>query len=270
MSTTAALLLFPILLAQQTIVLRPGGKSAPSTVEDHGTGGNKDRSVSNVGEPSLTVYLPPKERATGAAVIVCPGGGYQRLAIDKEGHEVARWLTGVGVAAFVLEYRLPGKENMLLAKGPVDRASAAAKVALEDAQEALRQVRAGAARWGLRPDAVGMMGFSAGGNLASLMGLLGPLKLRPSFLILVYPSLPEISDVTGAPPTFLAHAYDDKTVDVELSVRFFSALHKAGIPAELHVYATGGHGFGMRKSEKTAAGWTTPLAAWLAQVTRAR
>jgi acetyl esterase/lipase len=269
MSSVAALLLISVAFAQETIVLRsaPAG-AAPEVVEDRGAAGVRDRAVSNVSEPSLTVYLPPRDRATGAAVIVCPGGGYQRLALDKEGHEVARWLAGVGVAGFVLKYRLPGKDNMQLAKGPLAQASGAARVAVEDAREALGRVRAGAARWGLRPDAIGIMGFSAGGNLAALMGLVGPARDRPNFQVLVYPALPVVTDVAGAPPAFLAHAYDDKTVDVESSVHFFSALHAAGIPAELHVYGTGGHGFGMRKSDKLAAGWTTPLAAWLATVTK--
>src|SRR4051794_24164531 len=159
-----ALALLP-LLAQETIPLRADPKAAaalPEQVVDRGTGGNHDRAVSQVSRPSLTVYLPAKDKATGTAVVVCPGGGYERLAFDKEGHEVARWLTSVGIAGIVLKYRLPGKDNMKLAKGELHQATKAAHVAVEDAEEAMRVVRENAARWNIRPNAVGMMGFSAG------------------------------------------------------------------------------------------------------------
>jgi acetyl esterase/lipase len=263
-----ALALLP-LLAQETIPLRADPKAAaapPEQVVDRGTGGNHDRAVSQVSRPSLTVYLPAKDKATGAAVVVCPGGGYERLAFDKEGHEVARWLTSVGVAGIVLKYRLPGKDNMKLAKGELHQAAKAAHVAVEDAEEAMRVVRENAARWNIRPSAVGMMGFSAGGNLAALMGMVAAPKVRPDFLVLVYAAMPQTLEVTPATPrTFLVQAADDHLDAGDNSIRFFLALRKAGVPAELHVYESGGHGFGMRKSGKPVAAWPDVLAAWLAQ-----
>jgi acetyl esterase/lipase len=265
-------LLHAVLLASmwaqqgETILLRPEASSAgPDTekVEDRGTGGTKDRTVSDVSRPSLTVYLPAKGKANGTGIVVCPGGGYERLALDKEGHDVARWLTSIGVAAFVLKYRLPGKENMTLAKGDLRQATQAAKVALEDATVAMALTRENAARWNLH--SVGMMGFSAGGNLAALAGMVSPPKTRPDFLVLVYPAIPRTLDITPTTPrTFLVHAADDHLDAGDNSVRFFLALRKAGVPAELHVYAAGGHGFAMRKSGKPVAAWPDALAAWLA------
>jgi acetyl esterase/lipase/type 1 glutamine amidotransferase len=267
-----ALLTILPLFAQETVLLRPEVKvsasRAPEHVEDRGSNGVLDRAISEVSQPSLTVYLPPKEKATGTAVVICPGGGYQRLAIDKEGHDVARWLSSLGVAGLVLEYRLPGKDNMARATGDLKQAADAARVAIEDAEQAMRLVRANAARWSLRPDAIGMMGFSAGGHLAAMMGMTSPSKTRPDFLALIYPALPQGLELTAAtPPTFLAHADDDKLSAGDNSVRFYLALKKAKVPAELHVYATGGHGFGIRKSDKTAAGWTGDFARWLARPT---
>jgi acetyl esterase/lipase len=255
------------LFSQETIFLRPEPKGPPAPaekVEDRGTAGNKDRAVSDVTRPSLTIYLPPREKATGSAVVVCPGGGYERLAIDKEGHEVARWLAGMGIAGVVLTYRLPGKDAMKPARGELHQATVAARVALEDAEEAMRVVRQNAARWNVKPGAVGMMGFSAGGNLAALAGMVAPPATRPDFLVLVYPAIPQTLDITAKTPrTFLVHAADDHLDAGDNSVRFFLALRKAGVPAELHVYASGGHGFGMRKNGKPVAAWPDVLAAWL-------
>jgi acetyl esterase/lipase len=268
MSILAAVLVTSTFLAQETILLRPGAKVAgpPEQVVDRGTAGNHDRAVSNVTEPSLTLYLPPKDKATGTAVVVCPGGGYERLALDKEGHEIARWLNTIGVAGIVLKYRLPGKDNMTAAKGELKQAAKAAQVALEDAEEAMRIVRENAPRWRVRPDAVGMMGFSAGGNLTALAGMVAQPRTRPDFLVLVYPAIPKTLDVGAATPrTFLVHAADDHLDAGDNSVRFFLALRKAQVPAELHVYASGGHGFAMRKAGTPVGAWPQALAAWLAQ-----
>jgi acetyl esterase/lipase len=257
------------LWAQQpeTILLRPAAQAAaPDTekVEEHGTAGNRDRAVSEVSRPSLTVYLPAREKATGTGIVICPGGGYERLALDKEGHDIARWLNSVGVAGIVLKYRLPGKDNMKLARGELRQATQAARVALEDATEAMRLTRQNAARWNLK--SVGMMGFSAGGNLAALAGMVSPPKTRPDFLVLVYPAIPQTLDITSTTPrTFLVHAADDHLDAGDNSVRFFLALRKAGVPAELHVYASGGHGFAMRKTARPVAAWPESLAAWLAE-----
>ncbi len=248
------------LLAQQTIVLRPG--SGVEKVEQRGTGGVNDRAVSNVSEPTLTVYLPSKEKATGTAIVVCPGGGYARLAIDKEGHDIARWLTTIGVAGIVLKYRLPGSMNG--SREGFDAAREAAKVALEDGELAMEVARKRAEEWGVKAHAIGMMGFSAGGHLAAMVGMSAPAAVRPNFLVLVYPALPRELRVTAETPrTFLVHADDDRLAPADNSVPFYLALKKAKVSGELHVYSGGGHGFGMKKSGKTSENWPAALAAWL-------
>jgi acetyl esterase/lipase len=281
LAPVVALTLVGSVAAEETIVLRPAGKIPAGTpaekVVERGVAGVIDRAISDVAEPTVTVYLPAPEKATGMAIVVCPGGGYQRLAIDKEGHDVARWLTGQGVAGVVLKYRLPGAENMKLAKGALADATRAARVALEDAEQAMRVVRQNAARWHLRPDAVGIMGFSAGGHLAAMMGMVSTPRNRPDFLVLVYPAIPQGLEASGpsapgvsaaTPRTFLIHADDDTSAPPDGSVRFYQALKKAKVPAELHIYAHGGHGFGMRKSDQPIAAWPAVLAAWLAEAPR--
>jgi acetyl esterase/lipase len=261
----ACLIVLP-LFAQETVLLRPGVKpdaSAPTEkTEERGTAVLHDRAVSNVVEPSITVYLPRKEDATGIGVVICPGGGYMRLAIDKEGHDVARWLNSFGVAGFVLKYRLPGSMRGTL--GDLKQAAESAQVAIEDAQDAMHLVRANASRWNLRPGAIGMMGFSAGGHLTAMMGMIAAPGTRPDFLALIYPAIPKGIDVSAVPRTFIVHADDDPTVSpAENSVRFYLALKQAKIPAEMLIYSTGGHGFGIRKNEKTASGWPDQFARWL-------
>lgn len=254
------------LFAQETILLRPDSPAAasPEKVEERGTAGAHDRAVSNVSQPSLTVYLPSKQKATGAAILVCPGGGYVRLAIDKEGHDVARWLNSIGVAGIVLKYRLPGSDNMKRSLGTFSDAKEAARAAIEDGELAMRTVRRKAAEWGLKPDAIGMMGFSAGGHLAAMVGMMAEAEARPDFLVLVYPALPRELKVTASTPrTFLVHADDDRLSPASHSVPFYLALKQAKVSAELHVYSGGGHGFGIRKSGKTSENWPQSLAAWL-------
>lgn len=251
------------LLAQQTISLRPAAAGAgPEKVEQRGTGGVNDRAISNVSEPALTVYLPPKEKATGVGIVICPGGGYARLAIDKEGHDIARFLNSIGVAGIVLKYRLPG--NMDGSRDGFDAARTAAKVAIEDGLLAMEVTRTHATQWNIKPDAIGMMGFSAGGHLAAMVGMSAPAAVRPNFLALVYPALPRELRVTAETPrTFLVHADDDRLAPADNSVPFYLALKKAKVSAELHVYSGGGHGFGMKKSGKTSENWPQALAAWL-------
>ncbi|MBS1824906.1 MAG: alpha/beta hydrolase [Acidobacteria bacterium] len=250
-------------LAQQTVSLRPPVAGAgPEKVEQRGTGGVNDRAVSNVSEPTLTVYLPPKEKATGVGIVICPGGGYARLAIDKEGHDIARFLNSIGVAGIVLKYRLPG--NMNGSRDGFDAALATAKAPIADAELAMEVTRKHAAQWNIRPDAIGMMGFSAGGHLAAMVGMSASAATRPNFLVLVYPALPRELRVTEETPrTFLVHADDDRLAPADNSVPFYLALKKAKISAELHVYSGGGHGFGMKQSGKTSENWPRALAAWL-------
>ena len=260
----AFLLLAAPLWAQQVLVLRTAAPGAPpEKIEERGTAQAPDRSISAVAGPTLTVYLPDPATATGGSMVICPGGGYSHLAIDKEGHDIARWLNSIGYAGFVLKYRLPGSM-----KGTLDTvadAVQAARLPLQDAADAVRVVRANAAKWHLDPAAVGMIGFSAGGNLAAVMGITAPDAVRPDFLVLAYPAIPKsLGDLPPTvPPTFLVQADDDRLAPADNSVHFYLALKKIGKPAELHVYSSGGHGFGIRKTAATSSAWPAALQAWL-------
>lgn len=240
--------------------------------------------------PELRVYLPNAPKATGAGVVVCPGGGYAVHATDHEGHQVAKWLNTIGVAAFVLKYRL-GRRY----KHPAP---------LQDAQRAMRYVRANAKDLGIDPDRVGIMGFSAGGHLASTLATHfdagdpdsdDPIKrqsCRPNFAILCYPVIsftaefshkgsannllgknPDrnlLEDLSNekkvnadTPPTFLFHTGEDTGVPVENSLAFYRALRKAKVPAELHVFEKGPHGVGLAPGRPPLASWNTLLGNWL-------
>lgn len=227
--------------------------------------------VSNIHQPSLLVYLPPKEKATGAAVIVAPGGGHQRLAIQHEGYNVGEWLAQHGVAAFVLKYRLARDDaNPASAPQPytIDRD------ALADAQRAFRVVRARAQEWGVRPEAVGIIGFSAGGEVALLAATRGadgkadasdPIdrqSARANFFGLIYPGGLPRTDITlskETPPVFLAAGYGDRQNISEGLAEFYLKCKRAEVSAELHMYAGAGHGFGVRDTN------TSPSGAWIAR-----
>ena len=242
------------------------GKSDAEQVKENGKNGVHDRHISHVHKPSLTVYLPPREKANGTAVVICPGGGHRILAIDHEGYDVAKRLNEMGVAAFVLKYRLANTPN------------AGYKVrehALADAHRALRLVRSRAQQWGIDPRRVGVMGFSAGGELAALASTvtaatpekpdaIDQLDAKPAFQVLVYPGgrPAEMEFTKDSPPTFLLVAADDRLSDRTLAI--FAALRKAGVPAEMHVYGRGGHGFGMHKINAPVAHWTDRLEEWMA------
>ncbi|HEY4088216.1 MAG TPA: alpha/beta hydrolase [Bryobacteraceae bacterium] len=255
------------LCAQETIPLHTEMKPDPTApaeqVQERGKNGVTDRSITNVNQPTVTVYLP-SGKATGTSIVICPGGGYQHLAIDKEGHDIARWLNTIGIAGIVLKYRLPGAAAMTHG-ADLQAEAQGAHVAIEDAEAAIELVRKNAARWNLKPNAVGLMGFSAGGHLAAMMGMVAPKTSRPDFLVLGYPAIPPVLGVTAQTPrTFLVAADDDPAVNpAENAGRFFAALRAAKIPAELHIYSSGGHGFGIVKSGKTSEAWPTALVAWL-------
>ena len=256
--------IFLLLLAQQVIPLRPAVPNAPpDKIEERGTPALPDRSINSVAQPDVTVYLPDAAKSTGRAIVICPGGAYTHLAIDKEGHELGRWLQSIGYAGIVLKYRLPGGM-----KGTMESVAEAVRVAhepIEDAQDAIKLARANAAKWNLKTNAIGIMGFSAGGNLAALVAITAPEESRPDFVVLGYPAIPQqLTEVPATtPPTFLVHADDDRLAAGDNSVRFYQAMKRAKRPAELHIYATGGHGFGIRKANPAGAAWTTPLEAWL-------
>lgn len=234
--------------------------------------------VSKISRPTLTVFLPQKDVANGTAVIICPGGGYWINASGHEGTDVAKEFTKMGIAAFVLKYRIPNDATMLNREiGP-----------LQDAQQAIKVVKDRAAEWNINPGRIGIMGFSAGGHLASTAGthfikstIPNPeqTNLRPGFMILIYPVISftdsighkgsaeqligknpapekikeysnELQVTKETPPTFLVHASDDDVVNPQNSIVFYQALIKNRIPAELHIYQSGGHGFGMKQKNK--------------------
>lgn len=231
--------------------------------------------VSNIHHPSITAYLPPRELATGCAVVVAPGGGHARVVIQHEGYNVAEWLAARGIAAFVLKYRL-GKDDATPAGGTPPYAFDVHGLA--DAQRAIRLVRARAADWGVNPAAVGIMGFSAGGELAFLAAMraeagrpdapdpIDRQSARPDFQALIYPGKSHLIQPTpGAPPVFLAAGYGDRPDISEGLARVYLLFKQAKVPAELHLYAGAGHGFGVRATNQgPVATWTDRFHDWLA------
>jgi acetyl esterase/lipase len=230
------------------------------------------RITRNVTAPTLTAWLPEPAAATGTAVIVCPGGAYHFLAVDHEGVDVARWLTGRGVAAFMLKYRVietPADDAAFLAiRSQVgerlrDLLPDHWPLALADGQKAVRLVRERAAAWGLRPDRVGMLGFSAGAHLAAGVALESEPASRPDFVAPIYGAIRE--DVTvpaDAPPLFTALATDDPIAN-RSCVALFRSWQAAGRSAEIHSYARGGHGFGMVRQGLPSDGWIERFGEWL-------
>lgn len=233
--------------------------------------------VRNVSEPTLTAYLPDPASATGCGVIVCPGGGHYLLAIDKEGTQVAGWLTERGIAAFVLKYRLipsEGTDEQFLgffgsgALGEQLRARLPAHWprALADGQQAVREVRRRAGEWGLRPDRIGMMGFSAGGHVSAGVALADDPGARLDFVAPIYGALwQHVAVPADAPPMFTALAGDDP-IAVRPCLDLYAAWHAAGRPAEIHIYARGGHGFGMNRQDLPSDGWIDRFGDWLADL----
>ncbi len=269
---TLLLLAFSALaVAQQpiTIPLYPERTyTGEEKMEERGQNGVRDRAFSQAIRPDLTVYLPAREKASGAAIVIAPGGGYIRLAIDKEGHDIARWLASRGVAGVVLKYRLPfadgaKPDSWQSARAEVEASRKTSAVAIEDAQQAMKLLRGRAAEWGVRPDAIGMMGFSAGGLLAALMGGEADAALRPNFLGLIYPAVPRSVPMPVSMPVFIAQADDDPSVKPESLLGYYAALKQAKIPVEMHIYNSGGHGFGMKQTGKTSAQWPLQFEDWL-------
>ncbi len=224
----------------------------------------------NIHRPSLTPFLPPKERATGCAVIIAPGGGHMFLTTDREGYDFAEILARRGIAAFVLKYRL-ARDRAGGSTYAIDRE------ALADAHRAIRLIRARSAEWNVKPDRVGLLGFSAGGEVALLAAsrhdagkpdAADPVERqssRPDFFAPIYPGGLQRSDYTwskdATPPAFLACTHDDRMP--ELLAAFYTTLRKAGVNAELHVYSTGGHGFGVRDRPLAVSQWHARFVDWL-------
>jgi len=229
--------------------------------------------LGNVSVPTLTLYKPTTPN-TGAAVVVFPGGGYNILAIDLEGTEVCDWLNGVGVTCVLLKYRVPST-------GPYPKSPAA----LQDAQRALGLVRQHAAEWGIDPKRIGVLGFSAGAHLAAALSThydkrlyeiqdpADQLSCRPDFAVVIYPGYlaladkafapnPEINPTADTPPTFIVQAEDDP-VHVENALVYYQQLKNAKVPAELHIYAQGGHGYGLRRTKLPVTTWPDAAGTWL-------
>jgi acetyl esterase/lipase len=245
--------------------------------------------VSNVHHPTLTVYPAPADKATGSAVVICPGGGYVLLSMENEGTKVAEWLNSLGVSAFILKYRLQEYGH---------------PAPLQDVLRAIRTVRSRAAEFGVRADRIGVWGASAGGHLASSAATLyedpagktgaalDSVSARPDFAILLYPVISmkesfahagsrrallgehpagpllekmstDLRVTNATPPVFIVHAEDDKSVPLENTLRFYQALRNAGVAAELHVYEKGGHGFGMRSDLGPTSMWPQRCAEWM-------
>ena len=229
--------------------------------------------VGNVSDPSITVYHPPEGHRTGTCVMVCPGGGYRILAITHEGTAVAEWLNLLGVTAVVLKYRVPTPAGEPGHTRP-----------LLDGQRAMSLIRAHAGEWGVDPQRVGLLGFSAGGNLAAWLMCEGNRRAagypasatekpcRPDFGILIYPAYlsdpkreqdrPSLREEEKPGPAFFVHAGDDR-ISPENSIELFLALRRAGVPAELHVYERGGHGFGMLRRGNPINEWPARCAEWM-------
>ncbi len=290
-----------VALSQEIIKLWPDGAipnaiTSAQITEKSETDANGILRISSVSVPTLTAYLPPKDKATGAAVMICPGGGYSLLAASHEGSDVARWFNDMGVAAFVLKYRLPNPDIMTNQQ----------EVPLMDAMQGMTLIRQNANRYGIDPGKIGVMGFSAGGHVAATLAThyhQGPKAsetAKPNFAILLYPVVTfgekahtgsrdkllgklntssemiayysnELQVTNQTPPTFLVHSEDDKAVPVQNSIDYYLACLKNGVPAEMHLYPTGGHGYGLRTAKFGSLNtWPEACKAWLMALTMSK
>ncbi len=250
--------------------------------------------ITKVQIPTIAVFLPTKKHANGQAVLICPGGGYQGLAYDWEGTDIAKWLNSNGIAGIVLKYRLPSSTSLTNRH----------EVPLQDVQRALKLVRFNAEKWNISPKNIGVMGFSAGGHLASTLGthfdekfgyetnLIDSISARPDFMVLIYPVITmqeeythkgsrdallglhpdkvmidyyssELQVKAGAPTTFIIHSTDDPAVPVENSLLFYQALKRVGITSEMHIFPTGGHGYSLALNDDHLRTWSDLLINWL-------
>lgn len=283
----------PLLVISQTII--PLYKdnipnSKPAKDEEKSEQSNGMLIISKISKPTLSIFLPPKEKANGAAIIIYPGGGYGVVAAGHEGTDIAKKFNEIGVTAFVVKYRIPNSETMVNPEiGP-----------LQDAQQAIKVVREGAKEYNINPNKIGIIGFSAGGHLASTAGThfdkavitnTNNTNLRPDFMLLIYPVISfadsiahigsrnnligknpsaekikeysnELQVTSKTPPTFLVHASDDDAVKPENSVVFYLALIKNHVDAEMHLYEKGAHGFGLHLKNKNEL-WMDRCKNWM-------
>jgi acetyl esterase/lipase len=262
-----------------------GPEVATTTGKDSLVAGRPWVSLGPVSRPTMTVYSPTGKNA-GAAVVVFPGGGYWMLAIDLEGTEVCDWLTSRGITCVLLKYRVPG-EGLFPQSGPYPKSH----IALEDAQRTVGLVRFHAAEWNIDPHKIGVLGFSAGGHLVAAMSVHFEHRLypavdaadkescRPDFAVAIYPGHLSLSEdgtrlnpdidrhiSRQAPPTFLLQNEDDDVDGVNQSLVYYTALKKAGIPVEMHLYAKGGHAFGLRRTKFPVTAWPQLVETWLGTI----
>jgi acetyl esterase/lipase len=272
----------------------PGSKTDPSYIENITTSEGRVMRCERVTTPDITVFPAPAGKANGAAVLICPGGGYGALAFDHEGNAVAKWLNNNGFAGIILKYRLPSDRIMVnKSTGP-----------LQDAQEAMRIIRRNASKWNIDPSKVGVLGFSAGGHLASTLSthynehvydIKDNVSARPDFSILIYPVISfdtliahrgsmnnliginppaelvrrfsnELQVTAETPPSFLVHSTDDRGVPVNNSIRYYESLLKNGVIAEMHIFRKGGHGYGLAPKGGTESAWPELCMNWLRQL----
>ncbi len=281
--------------AQQEIKLWPKGVPGAIKNKEYKESNTDERRRINriikVSDPTIKVFLPEKEKANGAAVLICPGGGYRVLAYDHEGFMIAEWLNKHGIAGILLKYRLPSDQIMEHKEvGP-----------LQDAQQAMRLIRENAESWNIDPNKIGVIGFSAGGHLASTLSTQfdravyktkDDISAKPDFSVLVYPVISMDTTITHmgsrinligknpeeqlvkqysnelqitpqTPMTFMVHSADDGGVPVENTLNYFNALQKNKVKSEMHIFEKGGHGYGMGKKNGTQLQWPAMLLEWL-------
>lgn len=264
------------LIAQEEIALYKNGPTESNHISVEESI-DKYAFMRDISKPRIYAYIAPKEISTGAAVLICPGGGYWGVSTDKEGTDIANWFNKLGISAFILYYRMPNRHN---------------EIPLKDAQTAFGIIHKGAKEWNLNKHKIGIIGFSAGGHLASTVGTHFTKKTRPDFMILVYPVISMKKEITHGgsrhnligdnpseemvnlysnelhvtaktPPTFILVAKDDIVVPAQNSFLFYNALQANKVPSEIHTYDVGGHGFGMRKRNMEIDKWPDLLHDWL-------
>lgn len=278
-----AMCMYGKIAAQEApVLLFPKGAPGETTrlIEKADTDGGKVGAetvlrLTNVGEPTLTIYPAPEETASGAALLVCPGGGYNILAYDLEGDEICEWLNNLGITAALLKYRVPRRQGQAKHEAP-----------LQDAQRAMGYIRAHAEEMNIDPGRIGVMGFSAGAHLSAMLSNTfdqrtyppvdeaDKISCRPDFCLLIYPAYldgenfqlaPELKISAGAPPTMLVQAEDD-TSYINSSLFYYYALKEAGIPAWMHLYSQGGHGYGLRDTGASVNEWPDRAEDWFREL----
>lgn len=270
MAQEAPILLFPAGAPGETNTLVEKADS-----EGGRTGGETVLRITNVGEPTITIYPAPEELSNGTAMLVCPGGGYNILAYDLEGDEVCEWLNDIGITAVLLKYRVPRREGLEKHVAP-----------LQDAQRAMSYIRAHAELYNINPNSIGVMGFSAGAHLSAMLSntfttrtysaidAIDKVSCRPDFCLLVYPAYldgekfqlaPELKVTVNTPPTMLIQTEDDKSY-IDSSLFYYYALKEAGVPAWMHLYSSGGHGYGLRDTGSSVNSWPLRVEEWFVEL----